>query len=288
MRTFLLNKDQENEVICKYNLENTNFARLGKLYGVSRATIRRILKRNNIEIIPLKPNRLYTLNENYFEKIDTEKKSYILGFCYADACNYEDKNSLIIELQEEDKYILEEFKKELNSNRPLMETFRHLKKKNYKNTFVMAATSEKLSNDLNKLGCFARKSLTLKFPTPDQVPEFLISHFIRGMFDGDGSLCYSTRYDGTKNHRFDITSTEDFCLEVKKIFKEKFDIHSHLSVIQKIRITPTRKISVKGRLQILTIMDWLYKDATIFLTRKHNRYMEMKNLVFKRKLSNQT
>ena len=48
-------------------------------------------------------------------------------------------------------------------------------------------------NDLIKQGCVPRKSLILTFPNTNQVPENLINHFIRGYFDGDGSISYGIR-----------------------------------------------------------------------------------------------
>lgn len=30
----------------------------------------------------------YTVNENYFQSLDSPEKAYILGFLYADGCNY--------------------------------------------------------------------------------------------------------------------------------------------------------------------------------------------------------
>ena len=48
-------------------------------------------------------------------------------------------------------------------------------------------------NDLIKQGCIPNKSLVLTFPNKHQVPENLINHFIRGYFDGDGSINYEIR-----------------------------------------------------------------------------------------------
>lgn len=47
--------------------------------------------------------------------------------------------------------------------------------------------------DLIKQGCIPNKSLVLTFPNKHQVPENLINHFIRGYFDGDGSISYGIR-----------------------------------------------------------------------------------------------
>lgn len=78
--------------------------------------------------------------------------------------------------------------------------------------------SKELSDDLTKLGCFQNKSLELKFPTNKQVPDKLIHHFMRGYFDGDGSICF-----GQGQLRFSIIGTEDFLLKYEKIILKVLD-----------------------------------------------------------------
>ena len=52
--------------------------------------------------------------------------------------------------------------------------------------------SNKLVSDIEKLGVIENKTLVLTFP---ELPTELVHHFIRGYFDGDGSvfLCNDPR-----------------------------------------------------------------------------------------------
>ena len=53
-------------------------------------------------------------------------------------------------------------------------------------------TSKKLAEDLTKYGCHANKTYDLTFPNKEIfVNKDLIRHFIRGYFDGDGSVFIS-------------------------------------------------------------------------------------------------
>jgi len=63
--------------------------------------------------------------------------------------------------------------------------------------FVLVLRSKKLFGDLQNLGGIRRKSLIMKFPN---VPDQYLADFIRGYFDGDGSV-YFTTYLRTKDHR---------------------------------------------------------------------------------------
>lgn len=38
------------------------------------------------------------------------------------------------------------------------------------------------------------------------------------------------------------------------------------------------ELRISGWVRTMKILDWIYKDATIYLERKYNRYVEMKKL----------
>lgn len=129
-------------------------------------------------------------NENYFDIIDTPQKAYFLGLLYADGCiSHTTRTSgsicyiMAIALQEDDKYVLEKFRIEMErpNNLLFIRGNDHRKAK-----FCFTVSGEKIHHDLEKHGCVERKSLILQFPTT--VPEELMSHFIRGYFDGDGCI----------------------------------------------------------------------------------------------------
>ena len=60
--------------------------------------------------------------------------------------------------------------------------------------YQLSLRSKIICEDLKKLGCLQKKSKILVFPTESQVPKNLIHHFIRGYFDGDGSVWEGKRY----------------------------------------------------------------------------------------------
>lgn len=60
---------------------------ISKLYNVNDETIRRYLHKNSIVVRNQSDARKYTLDNNFFDKIDTSEKAYILGLLYADGYN---------------------------------------------------------------------------------------------------------------------------------------------------------------------------------------------------------
>ena len=70
-----------------------------------------------------------------------------------------------------------------------------------------------MANDLINLGCIPNKSLIL---LPPKLKDEFISHFIRGYFDGDGSI-------GKYKNRYKITflGTNDLLLWILNFFEQK-------------------------------------------------------------------
>lgn len=216
--------------------------------------------------------RKYYQDDYFFEKIDTERKSYWLGFLYADGCVSKKNNGnsyLYIVLHQDDRYLIEEFIKDLKSNREVKVT-----NKGYVRLDVL---SKQIGEDLIKLGCVPRKSKILEFPTEDIVPNSLIKDFIRGYMDGDG--CIST-YLKTKKGRkvphlvceIKFIGTYDFLNGLKSYFKSDKDL-----LINK-HSPESCQISFAGR-KYREVVDNLYEDATIYMKRKKLKWDQFINYI---------
>lgn len=127
-----------------------------------------------------------------------------------------------------------------------------------------------MKNDLISHGIVKNKSLILTFP---EIRTDMIRHYIRGYFDGDGSLSRTTSRSKLKwEYQCKIMGTKEFLEEVqrcigypeKKLFQRNDDGKN------------TYYISIGGNKQVEKIMDFLYKDANVYLDRKHERYLELK------------
>lgn len=209
----------------------------------------------------------YVQDDSYFEKIDTERKAYWLGFLYADGCVSErSKNSkiIIMQLHPKDKYILEELLKDLNSNRPI-----YVNKKGYVSINII---STKMANDLINLGCIPKKSLVLKFPTENIVPKQLYNHFIRGYMDGDG--CISTYVQIKKGRKTPIARCEiKFIGTYHMLYGIKEFFSSEKNVLINKHSPNSYQISFSGT-KYRDAVDSLYDDATIYMKRKRDKWDE--------------
>lgn len=252
----------EHDKIIQQYLSGSTTIELGEQYGVNSQAIVQILHKHNV---PIHYKRKYTLNENYFDIIDTPNKAYILGFLYADGYNSLRNHSIALALQEEDKYILDAINNEIGSNRPLEFNERSKKNPNLKNIYRLIISSKHISNVLNDIGMLQKKSLILTFPTC--LDEDLYSHFIRGYFDGDGWIC-KRKY----GEKISIVSTKEFCETIADIFYKYTGVKSHFKVRHKDRDSNTVSLEVYGRKQSLKVLDYIYQDCTMYLTRKYDIY----------------
>ena len=220
----------------------------------------------------------YSLNEHVFDVIDSEEKAYWLGFLMADGYNHESRSAICLRLQAEDEEILKKFRFFLKSDAPIYSYKRRTPKnhllREYKEVRV---NSIYLSKQLAKLGCVQGKTYTLDFPA--SVPQYLVNHFLRGYFDGDGCLCIKKRKDRksstSKSYQFTLTGRKEFLEVANKYLVQEAGINS-LS-IKKLPDNFAKSLHYGGHYVVKKIMDYLYKDATIYLKRKHDKYLSMIN-----------
>lgn len=211
----------------------------------------------------------YSLNKTYFDKINTEEKAYFLGFLYADGCNT--MNSVKIQVSETDKDILLKLRNRINSNCKILPCKPSIVKngnKSYisKKSYVLWLNSRYLCNKLLERGCMPRKTFKLIFPKSRILPKKLIRHFIRGYFDGDGSMCADKNKKGSK---FYLIGRKAFCLEIKSILEKYLKIELTFKKYGKQKYWTIHCGSIPN---IKKILDYLYLDAKIYLNRKYKKY----------------
>jgi hypothetical protein len=227
---------------------------LADKFGCSEQTIRS--HRHAAGIFRSRARRRYTLDEAFFERVDTEQKAYILGFLAADGTIPSAGRSVVLMLQERDVHILRDIRKAMDSNarifeRPIDPRFPH--RGPYK--FIYFG-SQKMVSDLIALGVTPRKSFTLKYPS---LPRRMERHFIRGLLDGDGSV---------KPTSFCFLGTEALIDGLSAA------ITWHTGV----RLTKAHQENKLWRLtgskRSKDVLSWIYDDASIFLRRKHRTFLE--------------
>lgn len=249
-------------IIDKYLNKNYTLKQLGREFGCSYGTIRNLLNKHDIDSRGNKQG--YPRDEFVFMNIDTPAKAYWLGFLYADGCVHTNKNEVSINIT--DREHVEKFKSFLGAKNHRITESKDSRWENAKTLYQLSIKDKQIHKDLIKWGCVPQKTLTIdKIPN---IPRDFISHFIRGYFDGDGSLHY---LQNTDNFRISFTSGSKKFLE--DIQKELNITHLSLGHSED---TNTYQLQISGRKQVEKILNYLYQDSTedIRLDRKYNSYLD--------------
>lgn len=141
---------------------------------------------NEIEVIYQK----IRYNENFFKEWSDEM-AYVLGLIYTDGNLHIRKDNSgyelgILSFGQKEKELVEKFLHLMDCNA----TIRYRERKEFENTtsgglYSFSIGNNDIANDLIRLGITPNKSLDMKFP---YIPREYLRHFIRGFFDGDGSV----------------------------------------------------------------------------------------------------
>lgn len=209
-------------------------------------------------------NRRYHPNHNYFDVIDTEEKAYLLGFFAADGCNTESRNLLRVGVNIRDADMIRRFQTAISPDCALQQCGEIL-------TFQVS--SPQLSRRLTELGCPSRKTFSVTYPA--DLPKDLHRHYIRGVLDGDGYF-YLRPPRGVV---LGITGYLPFLDEINAVTFSETGMRWRLRAEERSQSNAFGRITKQGLSACERLADWLYGDATIYLARKHLKYLAFQEMV---------
>lgn len=268
----------ERDIINSY-LRGISVKILCKKYSTSVTPIYKVLNKHNIKLKNASESaRRYPTIETFFDKMDTPEKAYFLGILYADGNNSLERNSIVLSLEKSDKYLLEKLsslifpeKRKLAylESKISIKTIngRHI---NANPAYRLLISSKHMSAVLKQYGMGKDKTHNLIFP--NWLHENLLPHFIRGYFDGDGSISIEKK---RKEAMVEIVSTENFINKAIEVIKRKVGIN----VTEKKHTSKgIKQLRISGNRQVLKFLNWMYRDSTLHLTRKYIKYKELEKI----------
>lgn len=233
---------------------------IGQTLNLDEQAIRRLIKDMGL----LKDTKPYQklIDHNWLDNIDSEEKAYFLGLLAADGWLH--GNSLFIELQESDRHLLETLQQKIV---PFIPLATYNSNKDVKPKVRLVITSQKWRLRCEELLICYAKSLTMP-DMVDNIPQDVQHHFVRGYFDGDGTVgVYLNKRLNKKFSRVQFLGTKEFLQGV----------HKSIGLpVGTISLSPKEKIhrlNYSGKQRLFEIKDYLYKDATIYLSRKKDRFV---------------
>jgi hypothetical protein len=249
-------------------------------YRKDPRTIRKVLAAAGVQI-RYGPHKMagvhrHRLDTHFFREIDTEAKAYWLGFLCAD-CHIWRGLRVEIGLGVVDRGHLLKLQRDAKSDYPIVEKVRAAGRICGRwvreTTFVRTGlNSKEMVADLARHGVVAG-SRNRWFPT--DLRADLRRHYFRGLFDGDGSICpgrvrvrgrdlspqWSVGVCGTRSC---VRAFADFARDMTG---------------STARVRPHRTgifyYDLHGNATSARLATALYADATVFLDRKHHKYLEL-------------
>lgn len=204
----------------------------------------------------------YNVNDHFLDKM-TYESAWLMGLLAADGCIIDGKRICIAQSHSAGKQLIKYVKNLLD----FAGNIRH--DMNVDNYFLQV-TSPLLVKQLNKYGIVSRKSTILKFP---KMPEKFIKSFIRGYFDGDGSVGIYNNGKGSRNLIASFVGTEQFIFECRKYIPIK------ANPLKIKRCQNLYELRWNGK-KAIEFCNWLFSSSELFSyykKKKFNDYMNKRN-----------
>lgn len=211
----------------------------------------------------------YVVDDNYLDNIDNEDKAYFLGWLLSDGCVL--NNRITLKLKYNDEYIIREMFNKFSSGYKIGTD---------KNSRRISLSSTKMICALEKLGCVENKT-NVGFDLPN-ISKDLFRHFVRGYFDGDGSV-------GIRSRRHNQIQVSICSIDNKFLtqLQEKLCEHNISSVIYKENRSGKSfkrpdgsygnnkdmfRLVIRTHKEKLKFYKFLYNNCSIKLMRKYDKY----------------
>lgn len=194
-------------------------------------------------------------------------KKYILGLIITDGCLSKNGDRIFICISLKDFEMIEQIHNLVCPS-----------KKVYKdgNNYQVKWRNEKDVLYLNSVGVYERKTLDVVLPMFDEN----MWHLIRGIFDGDGCVYYSTTFDKKINKKYTYTyvsfttASEKFAYQLNEFLNQN-NIKSKIYIDKRNcgRKNLTFYIKIFKKESVLLFRNLIYEDRNNwFLIRKHEKF----------------
>lgn len=239
-------EDQKRYIISEYTIRDRTLNSLSVEFNVQPQSIRNLLRKEKIEITS-KKIRNYPRNSDYFEVIDSSEKAYWLGMMLSDGSVTSNHS---INLRLKDKEHIEKFQKAIGAINHKIIEIRDDRWEKVCYTYNLSFKDAKMEKDLAKYGCVQNKTyIGFSFPL---IEEKFYYDFIRGYFDGDGSIYYTSN-----KHVLSWVGSKEFLDTLKSILgKEK------LSLCQNVKSKICYDLKICGKKDVVDILHKMYDVST--------------------------
>ncbi len=257
---------QEEIKFLERNIKKITYKQIGKLLNRTPASIQ-----TKITHLPFQVKiKKHKINSNFFKTLSPEVV-YTLGLIAADGNICHSGRAHALHLASDDEDIIKKIKVLMEYGGPI----RQQKRKNGKISYSIRASDQTIFNDLQVLGVTERKSLTLQ---PPVLNRNLMSHFVRGYFDGDGTVFalhnpkYPSHYLGAKFYTASLKMARYLYIVLRNLLGTSYKgkIRNYLAhqktnyYVLSLGSGPSKKL-----------FEYMYENSDgLYINRKYNKFVE--------------
>jgi hypothetical protein len=260
------------DTIVQEAVESDDYRSVASRYGVTvEGLTYQVKKRGLFSPRAIGAPRKHTLAVDFFDTLN-ERSAYWLGFIMADggvyktSTLYKSPNRLTLNVSVKDEGHLQKFINDIRSTAKI-ETY--IPKGTYSTAPMsrVSINSVGLCRSLNNYGVVERK--TGKECLPHNIPDKLVRHFVRGYFDGDGTIVvYSERY----RSYFSIIGNRAILSYIQVHLVSDCGLN-YTKLTKEPDVEGLYYLAYGGRQQLQRIYDYLYSGADVFLERKKEKFL---------------
>ncbi len=266
----MLTEEQKSQIVEDYT-SGMSMSKAAAKHGVSQSWVHHLLKQKGKKA---RSRMKYTMDESFFERVDSHEKAQILGFLWADGCLHlrDDGGAsfIVLALNPKDCDYMEWILAQMKATHKI---HYYISKKGVKYAkFVI--TQHKPIRDIQGLGIHPRKSLVIGFPTTEQVPEQFVNSFVLGVFEGDGCI-HLKKGGGGAGATAQFAATINFNERLKEILSA-LEIESKIYLSNQSKGKNFCRLDIVKKESIFKLMEWMYRDSSHRMERKHRLFRELR------------
>ena len=270
-----LNGSHASELALKYLGKEEDYCyilSILKMRGVktrTRSEVKKISDNKNQN--PNLNGRRYSVNQDFF-KTWSHEMAYILGYIATDGCVSEER-VLRLGLTIKDESLLYKIKKIMEFGGPVLRRISRASGKEYESSYMNIYNRE-IVKDLKELGIVQNKTFILG--AFDFVPKEYELDFIRGAFDGDGSVGRQGGEKCKNNHQIRVrffSASKVFLTYIRDVLTQNG--LTDVKIYQDLKRKTNFYYIIYSTNDSINFYNKIYNGASIYLDRKKEKFDEL-------------
>ncbi|MGE7271364.1 LAGLIDADG family homing endonuclease [Brevibacillus panacihumi] len=258
---YYTDKNSLNEIALILGCAYSTVHRLFDHYGIRKRTRREgrsllFEKRSNVDV--------------EFFKNDSPELYYVLGLWASDGC-VTDGGTMSLSMTDCD--VIQWVAQTIDYKNTIMQ-YKPKNSPNSKVTYSIVFTNNEVFHILKERGITPRKSLSIRLP---EIPYQYTKDFVRGVFDGDGSIYVGRRKDNNARcQKFSLVSgSREFLEGLNSLIYDALQVGPCKITVDCRRANPLYEIGVSKREDVVKIAKWMYSGDAFGMARKKTKMIAL-------------